>query len=115
MGKAADSSDGNQEGMGGLGQRVLSQLLNEMDGVSARSGVLLLACSSRPDLLDPALLRPGRLERLVYVGPPSTEARIQLFEVYTLTKTIHQLRAHLLIKCPLTKGGKEENTLCNRR
>jgi SpoVK/Ycf46/Vps4 family AAA+-type ATPase len=69
------------EGMGGMGQRVLSQLLNEMDGVSARSGVLLLACTSRPDLLDPALLRPGRFERLVYVGPPTSSARAHLLEV----------------------------------
>lgn len=69
------------EGMGGMGQRVLSQLLNEMDGISARTGVLLLACSSRPDLLDPALLRPGRLERLVYLGPPNAEARAQLLRV----------------------------------
>jgi len=69
------------EGMGGMGKRVLSQLLNEMDGISSRSNVLVLACTSRPDLLDPALLRPGRFERLVYVGPPTASARTQLLEV----------------------------------
>lgn len=77
----APTRSGDTEGMGGMGQRVLSQLLNEMDGVSARSGVLLLACTSRPDLLDPALLRPGRFERLVYVGPPTPVARVHLLQM----------------------------------
>ncbi len=83
----APTRSGDTEGMGGMGQRVLSQLLNEMDGVSARSGVLLLACTSRPDLLDPALLRPGRFERLVYVGPPTPVARVHLLRVSTLAST----------------------------
>jgi len=78
---APTRSEDAAEGMGGMGKRVLSQLLNEMDGISSRSNVLVLACTSRPDLLDPALLRPGRFERLVYVGPPTASARTQLLEL----------------------------------
>ena len=66
------------EGGGGVGDRVLSQLLHEMDGISSLRNVTTVAATNRPDVLDAALLRPGRLDRLVYVGPPDTEAREQV-------------------------------------
>ncbi|KAL8447132.1 hypothetical protein Emed_004571 [Eimeria media] len=58
--------------------RVLSQLLTEMDGIGPHASIVVLAATNRPDLLDAALLRPGRLDRLVYVRLPDEAARLQI-------------------------------------
>ncbi|MEV0843476.1 AAA family ATPase [Actinocatenispora sera] len=60
---------------GGTTDRVVASLLTELDGVESLRNVVVVGATNRPDLIDPALLRPGRLERLVYVPPPDTEAR----------------------------------------
>ena len=60
---------------GGTTDRVVASLLTELDGVEALRNVVVIGATNRPDLIDPALLRPGRLERLVYVPPPDGEAR----------------------------------------
>lgn len=57
----------------GVTDRVVNQLLTELDGVEGLRGVCVLAATSRPDMIDAALLRPGRLDRLLYCGPPSSE------------------------------------------
>ena len=67
-------------GDGGVGNRVLTQLLTEMDGVSASKKVVVIAATNRPHVLDPALVRPGRLDKLVYVGLPNKEARVRIWE-----------------------------------
>ncbi|MGW1677594.1 AAA family ATPase [Saccharopolyspora sp. NPDC002376] len=59
----------------GVADRVVAALLTELDGVEPMRDVVVLGATNRPELVDPALLRPGRLERLVYVPPPDTEAR----------------------------------------
>ena len=59
----------------GVSDRVVAALLTELDGVEPMRDVVVLAATNRPELVDPALLRPGRLERLVYVPPPDAEAR----------------------------------------
>lgn len=59
----------------GVTDRVVAALLTELDGVEAMSDVVVLGATNRPELVDPALLRPGRLERLVYVQPPDADAR----------------------------------------
>ena len=63
------------------GDRVLTSLLNEMDGIESLNGVIVLAATNRPDVIDSALMRPGRLDRLVYVGPPDFKARKRIFEI----------------------------------
>ncbi|GGM13775.1 AAA family ATPase [Micromonospora yangpuensis] len=60
---------------GGTTDRVVAALLTELDGVESLRNVVVVGATNRPDLIDPALLRPGRLERLVYVPPPDAEAR----------------------------------------
>ncbi|GIE97960.1 ATPase [Paractinoplanes rishiriensis] len=60
---------------GGTADRVVAALLTELDGVEDLRKVVVIGATNRPDLIDPALLRPGRLERLVYVPPPDAEAR----------------------------------------
>ncbi|MBK1785338.1 AAA family ATPase [Prauserella cavernicola] len=64
-----------QSGDSGVSDRVVAALLTELDGVEPLRDVVVLGATNRPELVDPALLRPGRLERLIYVPPPDTEAR----------------------------------------
>ncbi|ACU34399.1 AAA family ATPase [Actinosynnema pretiosum subsp. pretiosum] len=62
----------------GVADRVVAALLTELDGVEPLRDVIVLGATNRPELVDPALLRPGRLERLVYVPPPDAEARVEI-------------------------------------
>jgi len=64
-------------------ERVISQLLTEIDGLLTLQNVLVLAASNRPDIIDPAVLRPGRFDRRVYVPPPDDEARLKILEIKT--------------------------------
>ncbi|KAK0735795.1 P-loop containing nucleoside triphosphate hydrolase protein [Apiosordaria backusii] len=72
------SSSSKSNGSSG-GVNVLTTLLNEMDGFEALHGVVVLAATNRPHALDPALLRPGRFDELIYVSPPDEEARRAIF------------------------------------
>ncbi|GID31561.1 AAA family ATPase [Paractinoplanes brasiliensis] len=65
---------------GGTTDRVVASLLTELDGVEDLRNVVVIGATNRPDLIDPALLRPGRLERLVYVPPPDAEARAAILK-----------------------------------
>ncbi|MCY1142684.1 AAA family ATPase [Actinoplanes sp. Pm04-4] len=65
---------------GGTTDRVVAALLTELDGVEDLRNVVVIGATNRPDLIDPALLRPGRLERLVYVPPPDAEARAEILK-----------------------------------
>jgi transitional endoplasmic reticulum ATPase len=65
---------------GGTTDRVVASLLTELDGVEQLPGVVVIGATNRPDLIDPALLRPGRLERLIYVPPPDAEARTAILK-----------------------------------
>jgi transitional endoplasmic reticulum ATPase len=67
----------------GVSERVISQLLTEMDGIVSLEDVVVIAATNRPDLVDQAVLRPGRFDRLIYVPEPSEEARKQIFKIYT--------------------------------
>ncbi|KAI9470648.1 MAG: P-loop containing nucleoside triphosphate hydrolase protein [Benjaminiella poitrasii] len=84
MKRGFDMNDGNSSG--GVNERVLSTLLNEIDGVEGRQDVILICCTNRPDQIDDALLRPGRLDQLIYIGLPTLEDRINIIK--TLIKSI---------------------------
>ncbi len=92
---------------GGLGggdshvtERLISQLLTELDGLEILTNVIVIAATNRPDIIDPALLRPGRFDRLLYVSPPDRDSRIQIMKIHTRKKplaedvTIEQLVDH---------------------
>nr|MDO8077129.1 CDC48 family AAA ATPase [Candidatus Freyarchaeota archaeon] len=64
-------------------ERVISSLLTEIDGLEALHDVVVMAATNRPDILDPALLRPGRFDRLILVPAPDDAARLKIFELYT--------------------------------
>jgi transitional endoplasmic reticulum ATPase len=69
-------------------ERVISQLLTEMDGLESLHNVVVIAATNRPDMLDPALLRPGRFDRLVKIGAPDLEARKQILKVHAKNKPL---------------------------
>jgi len=71
------------EDTSGVSHRVASQLLAEMDGIEDLNSVVVVGATNRPDLLDPAVLRPGRFDRLIYVPPPDEKARLQILKIYT--------------------------------
>ena len=64
-------------------ERVISQLLTEIDGLLSLQNVLVIAATNRPDIIDPAVLRPGRFDRRVYVPPPDEGARLKILEIKT--------------------------------
>ncbi|KAI5804611.1 P-loop containing nucleoside triphosphate hydrolase protein [Pyronema omphalodes] len=76
-----DALTASREGSKGGGVNVLTALLNEMDGIEALKDVVILAATNRPELIDPALMRPGRLDTILYVGPPDLEAREQILNI----------------------------------
>lgn len=75
---------------GGVNERVLSTLLNEMDGVEGRQGVVVIGCTNRPDHIDDAILRPGRLDQLVYIGLPTLEDRVDIVKSYISRMSVDQ-------------------------
>jgi ribosome biogenesis ATPase len=66
-------SDGNNSS-----ERVVNQLLTELDGLEDRTGVFVIAATNRPDIIDPAMLRPGRLDKLLYVPLPTKDDRLSI-------------------------------------
>jgi transitional endoplasmic reticulum ATPase len=66
----------------GATERVISQLLTEMDGIEALQNVVVIAATNRPDILDPAVMRPGRFDRLIDVPAPDSQALLQIFKIH---------------------------------
>ncbi|WP_049983174.1 CDC48 family AAA ATPase [Halorubrum sp. BV1] len=79
---------GTNSGDSGVGERVVSQLLTELDGLESLEDVVVIATTNRPDLIDSALLRPGRLDRHVHVPVPDEEARRKILAVHTRRKPL---------------------------
>jgi transitional endoplasmic reticulum ATPase len=78
---------------GGLGdshvtERVISQLLTELDGLEELRNVVVIAATNRPDIIDPALLRPGRFDRIIGIRPPNQEARKEIFKIHLQGKPL---------------------------
>ena len=69
-------------------EQTLNQLLVEMDGFDGNLGIIILAATNRPDVLDPALLRPGRFDRQIVIGMPDIKGREELFRIYTRNKPL---------------------------
>jgi transitional endoplasmic reticulum ATPase len=71
------------EDSSGVANRVASQLLAEMDGIEELTDIVVIGATNRPDLLDPAILRPGRFDRLIFIPPPDERSRLEILSIYT--------------------------------
>ncbi len=69
-------------------ERVISQMLTELDGLEELHNVVVIAATNRPDMVDTALLRPGRLDRLLYIPPPDEASRVKIFAIHTAGKPV---------------------------
>jgi peroxin-6 len=109
---------GNQGDSGGVMDRIVSQLLAELDGMSAGNGgdVFVIGATNRPDLLDPALLRPGRFDRMLYLGVSEThEAQLDILRALTRKfKLDRDLNLAAIAKvCPFHYTGADFYALCS--
>lgn len=82
----AKARGGSLGDAGGAGDRVMNQLLTEMDGVGAKKNVFIIGATNRPDIIDPALMRPGRLDQLIFIPLPDYESRLSILRA-TLRKS----------------------------
>ncbi len=69
-------------------ERVISQILTELDGLEELKGVVMIGATNRPDIIDAALLRPGRFDRILQVPPPDKQARLEIFRIHTRKKPL---------------------------
>mmetsp|Transcript_11957 Transcript_11957/g.15491 ORF Transcript_11957/g.15491 Transcript_11957/m.15491 type:complete len:298 (-) Transcript_11957:388-1281(-) len=83
--RGGSSGDG-----GGAADRVMNQLLTEMDGVGAKKNVFIIGATNRPDIIDPALMRPGRLDQLIYIPMPDLEARMGILKATLRKSPVHK-------------------------
>src|SRR5579884_2374261 len=79
---------GSSMGDSQVTERVISQILTELDGLEELRDVVVIGATNRPDMIDPALLRPGRFDRLLYVPPPDLEARKEIFKIHLKGKPL---------------------------
>ena len=96
-----------------VSERVVSQILTELDGVEELKDVIIVAATNRPDMVDPALLRPGRFDRLIYIKPPGKVSREKIFEIHTRGKPLTE-DVRLSELADLTEGyvGADIGSIC---
>ena len=95
-------------------ERVVSQMLTEMDGLEPMNDVVVIAATNRPDMIDPALLRPGRFDKSIFVGPPDKESRRSIFGIHTRGKPL-DADVDLDALADRTEGctGADISAICN--
>eukprot|EP00477_Mikrocytos_mackini_P000482 GAHX01000513.1.p1 GENE.GAHX01000513.1~~GAHX01000513.1.p1 ORF type:complete len:401 (-),score=66.36 GAHX01000513.1:27-1229(-) len=103
------SSDGDNDEV----QRTMLQLLTELDGFSARGNIKVIMATNRPDTLDPALMRPGRIDRKIEFGLPTIEGRREIFEIHSRKMAIKEgIRWELLARLCPNASGAELRSIC---
>ena len=105
----------SQGDAGGAADRVLNQLLTEMDGMNAKKTVFIIGATNRPDIIDSALLRPGRLDQLIYIPLPDEASRLRIFQA-ALRKSPLAKEVDLEALARYTQGfsGADITEICQR-
>ncbi|MBE3557990.1 MAG: CDC48 family AAA ATPase [Ktedonobacteraceae bacterium] len=99
----------------GVGDRVIAQLLTEMDGIEGRAGVIVLAATNRPELIDPALLRPGRFDMVVELGYPNEAERQAIFAVHLRNRPVSpEVTLEELARLTEGRSGADIEAICRR-
>src|SRR3954447_10790586 len=93
--------------------QTLNQLLVELDGFSERDEVVVIAASNLLDKLDPALLRPGRFDRQIFVSPPDLKGRLEVLAVHTKNKPLHEVDLSVIAKQTAGLTGADLANICN--
>jgi transitional endoplasmic reticulum ATPase len=97
----------------GVSERVISQLLTEMDGIVSLEDIVVIAATNRPDMVDPAILRPGRFDRLIYVREPDEKSRMQIFKIYTKNVPLAKdVNLQQLVTMAKNYSGADIEALC---
>lgn len=106
---------GSSAGDSGAADRVINQLLTEMDGMNAKKTVFIIGATNRPDIIDTALLRPGRLDQLIYIPLPDEASRLQIFKS-NLRKSPVAPDVDLTLLAKYTNGfsGADITEICQR-
>jgi transitional endoplasmic reticulum ATPase len=100
-------------GDSGVSERVISQLLTEMDGIVALEDIVVIAATNRPDIVDPAVLRPGRFDRLIYVPEPDEKSKLQIFKIYTKNMPLAEdVELSHLVAMARNYSGADIDALC---
>jgi transitional endoplasmic reticulum ATPase len=100
-------------GDSGVSERVISQLLTEMDGIVTLEDIVVIAATNRPDLVDPAVLRPGRFDRLIYVPEPDEKSKLQIFKIYTKNMPLAKdVNLSQLVTMAKNYSGADIEALC---
>ena len=91
---------------------MVNQLLTSMDGIEELKNVTVMAATNRPDMIDPALLRPGRFDKLILIGKPDLESRLRILEIHT--RDMPLMNVDLIDIADLTDGyvGADLEALC---
>mmetsp|Transcript_15713 Transcript_15713/g.30352 ORF Transcript_15713/g.30352 Transcript_15713/m.30352 type:complete len:799 (-) Transcript_15713:215-2611(-) len=108
--RGSSSGDG-----GGAGDRVMNQMLTEMDGMGAKKSVFIIGATNRPDIIDTALMRPGRLDQLIYIPVPDLESRKSIFRA-TLRKSpvAKDVDLNVLAEATDKFSGADLTEICQR-
>merc|ERR1712159_479564 len=94
-------------------QRTMLELINQLDGFDARGNIKVLMATNRPDTLDPALTRPGRLDRKIEFGLPDTDGRAHIFKIHSKTMSVEKdIRWDLLARLCPNSTGAEIRSVC---
>jgi len=111
----ASSRGGSSGDAGGAGDRVVNQLLTEMDGMEQKKSVFIIGATNRPDIIDPALMRPGRLDQLMYIPLPDYESRLSILRA-VLRKSPVAPDVDLTYLAKKTEGfsGADLTEICQR-
>ncbi|MBQ5397597.1 MAG: CDC48 family AAA ATPase, partial [Candidatus Methanomethylophilus sp.] len=95
-------------------ERVVSQMLTELDGLEPMNDVVVIAATNRPDMIDPALLRPGRFDKSIYVAPPDKESRLSIFRIHTKGKPLEDdVNLEELAEKTENCTGADISAICN--
>merc|ERR1719490_151920 len=111
----AKSRGGSGGDAGGAADRVINQILTEMDGMGSKKNVFIIGATNRPDIIDSAILRPGRLDQLIYIPLPDQDSRICILKA-SLRKTPVSKDVDIKYLAELTKGfsGADLTEICQR-
>ncbi|VDP23200.1 unnamed protein product [Soboliphyme baturini] len=111
----AKSRGGSLGDAGGAADRVINQILTEMDGMTSKKNVFIIGATNRPDIIDSAILRPGRLDQLIYIPLPDEKSRVQILKA-ALRKTPIAKDVDLSYLAKMTHGfsGADLTEICQR-